>query len=589
MICKLVFATVGLLSSTFAFSQVPITNIIVTDATVEQVLTGNFNPADYQATNVLNSPDTIIGGLMSELNADSLKNYMIKMSSFGNRNTGADTVSNTFGIGAARRWAHAKFESFSAINESRLLVSYLQFDAEICSVGQHRDIFAVLPGTGPQFDEVVLVEAHFDSRCEDLCDSLCSAHGMEDNGSGSALVLELARVMPKYSYNRTIVFMLTIGEEQGLYGAEGMATWMDDNSVNLNAVFNNDVIGGITCGQTASPPGCPGLNDIDSLNVRLYSLGAFSTLHKSLARFSKLEYQENMKAHVAVPMTINIMSGEDRAGRGGDHMPFRAKGFPAVRFTSANEHGDGNGLGDTAYHDRQHTVDDLLGVDTDNDNVIDSFFVDFNYLMRNAMINGNAISMAAIGPIPPNDFTVEEIFDGIVVDIDDPNNYAVYRVGVRSTTNDWDSVFTFTGTNIDTLWGLTPGINYRVSVCSVDPLGIESLFGYEKFADFVEGMESLNQWNTSYPVKLLQNKPNPFDDATTITVLTKGRFDYKDAFISVADVNGVEKIRIPISLRQEVNEILYDHRYHMYHAGVFAYSLVIDGQIVGAHKMIFAY
>lgn len=563
-----------------------ISNITVTNTTVEQVLQGNFNPADYQATNVLNAPDTIIHAILNELSPDSLHSYLLQMSTFGNRNTGSDTVSTTWGIGAARRWAFDKFEEFSGLHENRLLVSYLQFDEEICNVNQHRNIFAVLPGTGPQFDEVVLVEAHLDSRCEDACDSLCAADGMEDNGSGSALVLELARVMPRYTYNRTIVFMLTIGEEQGLYGAAAMATWMKDNDVKLNAVFNNDVIGGIICGETASPPGCPGLNHIDSTNVRIYSLGNFNSLHKSLARFTKLEYQENLLPQVSVPMAINIMTPEDRTGRGGDHMPFRAEGFSSLRFTSANEHGDGNGLGDTLYHDRQHTVEDILGIDTDGDQILDSFFVDFNYLIRNAQINGNAIAMAAIGPVPPTSFTVEEIFDGLVIDINDPLNYGVYRVGVRTNTNDWDTVFTFTN-SIDTLWGLAAGQFYRVSVASVDSLGIESLFGNEVIGDFV--METEEQVAEAKELHLLQNRPNPFDEATTISVMVEGKQDFNAAYISVTDLEGREINRLPISLDMGLNEVVYDHRHHRYQRGIYAYSLVVDGKIVETRKMIFAY
>lgn len=588
---KKVFLSIlaSVLACSISVAQTPISNIVVTNPTAEQILLGNFNPADYQATNVLNSPDTLVWGIMNEISTDSLHSYLVQMSAFDNRNTASDTVSNSFGIGAARRWAHTKFQEFSAVNENRLQVSYLQFDATICTMDQHRNIFAVLPGSGPLHDEVILVEAHLDSRCEDGCDILCDAHGMEDNGSGSALVLELARVMSKYTYDRTIVFMLTIGEEQGLFGAEAMATWMDDNNVNLNAVFNNDVIGGVTCGATASPPGCPSENHIDSINVRIFSLGAFSSLHKSLARFTKLEYQEMVAPTAPVLTTINIMSPEDRAGRGGDHMPFRAAGFPAIRFTSANEHGDGNGLQDSLYHDRQHTQDDLLGVDTNNDNIIDSFFVDFNYLQRNAMINGNAISMAAIGPIPPTDFQVNDaVWDGIEVTITDPNNYGVYRVGARSTTNDWDTLYTFNGT-VDTLWGLNPGVNYRISVCSVDPLGTESLFGYEKFASFVAGFGERKVVDKEYPVELLQNEPNPFDEATTITVLRKADLDYKSAYISVVDLQGKEMAQIPISLKNEVNELLYDHRHHQYQKGIFSYSLVIDGKVIQTKKMIFAY
>ena len=89
------------------------------------------------------------------------------------------------------------------------------------------------------------------------------------------------------------------------------------------------------------------------------------------------------------------MSPEDRTGRGGDHIPFREHGYSAIRFTAANEHGDASN--DAGYTDRQHTSEDILGIDTDQNGEIDSFFVDFNYLARNSAINATAASMAAIG------------------------------------------------------------------------------------------------------------------------------------------------------------------------------------------------
>ena len=104
-----------------------------------------------------------------------------------------------------------------------------------------------------------------------------------------------------------------------------------------------------------------------------------------------MQYEEELLAHVEVPHLVTIMTAEDRTGRGGDHIPFRSAGYPAMRFTSANEHGDAsNGPN---YDDRQHTSDDILGLDTDNDGQLDSFFVDFNYLARNAVINANAATM----------------------------------------------------------------------------------------------------------------------------------------------------------------------------------------------------
>jgi len=573
-----------LLVINFSFQGLAQTNILTTNPLAEDILLGNYNPDDYIPSTVIDQPEDIIQDLMANTSANNIKDMLIDMSQFANRNTGSDTISTTNGIGAARKWAHQKFESFNSQNDNRLIVTYLQFDQLICSMGQHKNIMAVLPGVGPQYDEVVLIEAHYDSRCADACDGDCTAHGMEDNGSGSALVLELARVMSQFTFNRTIVFMLTIGEEQGLYGANALAAYCDANNVKMYAVLNNDIVGGIACGETASPPGCPGLNDIDSINVRLYSFGFFNSLHKGFSRFIKLQYHENMRDQWPVQTVVNIMSGEDRVGRGGDHIPFRQAGYTAVRFTSANEHGDA-GVSDPDYHDRQHTEDDLLGLDTNGDDILDTFFVDFNYLTRNALLNGNAAAMAALGPITPTLTSLESAPGGLTVTMDDPNNYGAYRIGLRSFTNDFDTVYTTTNT-VFTISDLNLGTLYYVSVASVDEHGIESLFTGELAEDI---LNSIRQVEDPRKLQLLQNRPNPFDDQTSIGVWVESGFDFQSAEILVNDAKGSMIYREPISLNPGMNEIWYTHDHHQFKEGVFYYSLYIDGKVFDTKSMVYAY
>ena len=571
-----------LLFSSFAFSQ---TNLLVTNPEADAIIKGNYDAADYLPSTLLNHPGDAIMALVDEVNPDSLKSYLEVLASFGNRNTGSDTTSNTFGMGAARRWAFAKFEEFSAQNENRLFTSYFQFDQDVCDMGQHRNVMTVLPGIGPQKDQIILVEAHMDSRCEDGCDVDCQAEGMEDNGSGTALVLELARVMGQLAFNRTIVFMETTGEEQGLVGANAFAEYCEQEGIDVYAVFNNDIIGGVICGETASPPGCPGLNDVDSLNVRIYSSGTNQSIHKGLARFTKLEYEENIFPVATVPSVINIMTPQDRTGRGGDHIPFHTRGYAALRFTSANEHGNGN-PSTPDYHDRQHTMEDVLGLDTDGDNILDTFFVDFNYLARNAVINGNAMSMAALGPITPTNVNAEDIDIGIQLSFEDEQDYGVYRIGLRGfNTNDFDTLITTNETDL-LLEGLPTGA-YYISVCSVDSNGIESLFAKEELLIFTTGTEELE--NPDKGITLLQNYPNPFDEATVIGVQVMRPVTYKRAEIVVHNLDGKELVRSPISLNVGMNEVMYDYFSHQYQPGTYAYSLVIDGDVFETKRMIYAY
>lgn len=561
-------------------------NILLTNPEAEQILLGNFDPAQYAPSMAINSMDVIAQDLVDEISPDSLKHYLEIMQTFGNRNTGSDTLSSTFGMGAARRWAFEKMEDFSARQENRMVISYLQFDRDICGMGRHKNVLAILPGQGEHYQEVVLVEGHLDSRCEDNCDVDCNAPGMEDNGSGSALVMELARVMSRFSFDRTIVFMLTTGEEQGLHGARAMSDYIKDQDIALRAVLNNDVIGGIICGETASPPGCPGLNHIDSINVRIYSYGSFNSRSKQLARFVKLEYQEQIFPLIPVKTVINIMTPEDRSGRGGDHIPFRIDGYGAVRFTSANEHGNGNPA-TPDYHDRQHTITDELGVDTDNDGILDSFFVDFNYLSRNAIINGNALAAAALGPATPQELEVDNLPGGFIVSFEDPDNYGTYRVAVRENTmNEWDTLI-YTTQTTDTIFGLNDSTLYSVSVAAVDEQDIESIFSEEKLIAFVSNTQDFEDPNRG--MTLLQNHPNPFDEATVIGVKVDRPVPHEEAFIHITDMSGREIVRLPISLQPGLNEVMYDYRHHSYEPGVYVYSLVVDGRLVESRQMIYAY
>ena len=574
------FSIVILLFLVFTTALQGQTSISSTNPIAETILTGNYNPVTYLASTILNRPDTLSAGINAAVNADSLKTSILRLSAFYNRNTGSDTLSAINGMGAARRWVYSTLQRYSASSQNRLMPSYLQFTQSICSVNQHRDVFAVLPGMDTTDKSIIIIEGHLDSRCEGLCDTLCKAEGVEDNASGTALVLELARVMSRYSYNHTLVFLITTGEEQGLYGAMAFATYAQQKGIKIKAVLNNDVIGGIICGNTSSAPSCPGPGNLDSTQVRLFSQGAFNSPHKGLARFVKLEYNEQLKGVSTVPMTISIMSPEDRTGRGGDHIPFRQLGFTAIRFTSANEDGNANVTSPT-YTDRQHSTRDTLGASKTHNGVIDSFFVNFPYLGRNAIINGNAAAMLGIGPKQPDLILTAPSAYTLRIQIIKQTQYHQYRIGLRTLTNDWDSLYTLTGKLIDTLRNLNPA-TYFVSVMSVDSNGIESLPSTE----YTASTTSINELKEHTGIHLLGNRPNPFDEATYIDVLVDEYTAYKQASIEVKDIGGKLVKTLPLRLDKGINEVLFEHEYQR--SGIYYYTLVIDGKRIQTKEMIFA-
>ncbi len=558
------------------------TNIHFTNPAIYNILKGNYNPQDYMAAYPVDDPYFIASQLNSEINPDSLKATLLALQAFHNRNTASDTVSETNGIGAARKWVLSQFDRSSTQQGGRLVTGYLQFDTLICTMSRHKDVVAVLPGRDISDPSSIIIEAHLDSRCKDNCDIDCLAQGMEDNASGVALVLELARIMNRFTFNHTIIFIAITGEEQGLDGSTAFAKYAVKENIPIKAVLNNDIVGGIICGETSSPPSCPGLNNIDSTQVRLFSFGGFNSPHKALSRFIKLEYNEMLRPQAGVPMTVSIMSAEDRTGRGGDHIPFREMGFTAMRFTSANEHGNAN-VTDSTYHDRQHTSADILGVDTNSDAEIDSFFVDFDYLSRNASINGNAAAMAALGPKSPSILSVGQDGDNLYIQVDDPKDYNHYVVGLRVNSNDFDTLFYITGSKSGVFKLPHRYVNIFVSAAAMDSNEIESLFSDEKLVRLTATNEPQDSGDK---IELLQNKPNPFDESTIISFLVNEPLSVQHALIRITDSRGIMIKEIPVAVKEGMNEVLFDHGYNM--TGTYLYSLWINEKLIATKKMVFA-
>ena len=575
------------------------TNMSVTPAVVNNILLGNYTPSTYQATTVITDPNTISAGLMQNISADSLTAYMIALNSFQNRNTFSDTTSTTFGIGASRRWVYNKFLQYSQATGSRLQAGYLKFTynpasascSESPSIQTHYDVLAVLPGSQVANPALVIIEAHIDSRNVDNCDVNGSAPGIGDNATGTAMVLELARVMSKYTFRSTIVFAVNTGEEQGLIGAHALANYLDALNVPIKAVNNNDVSGGIFCGHTASAPGCPFYGSLDSIDLRIFSLGDINSPNKQWARYVKLENKEQLSNIVPIPTIIQIMENDDRIGRGGDHQAFTKNGYTAVRFTQANEDGDANS-DSTGYTDRQHSIRDSLG--HIKSGVYDSFYVNARYLARNSLVNANSLAMVALGPDTISMTGTLWTANTVQVKLS-PAGAPAYRVAIRSTTNDWDSVYTVTGTTTAILT-LPYGANtkFYISAAAVDANGTESQFSTEW--QLTTGMVVLDLTTDTtqptppplpgyYGIQLLPNRPNPFDESTLITVTAGTDLFANRACLLFTGIDGRVISRVPITLHQGTNQVVYNHGFSA--SGIYICTLLIDGLPVQSTKMIF--
>ena len=570
----------------------------VTSTVVNNILLGNYTPSTYEATTVITDPNVISQGLLSNISADSLTATLYALNSFQNRNTFSDTSSATSGIGATRRWVYSKFLQYSQANNSRLQVGYLKFTynsssypcTESPSIQTHYNVLAVLPGSQTTDKSLIIIEAHMDSRNANNCDATGSAPGIGDNATGTAMVLELARVMSRYTFKNTIVFSINTGEEQGLIGAHALAEYLKAQGVLIKAVNNNDVSGGIFCGHTASGPGCPYYGNLDSIDLRIFSLGDVNSPNKQWARYIKLEYKEQLSNLVTVPTDLQIMENDDRIGRGGDHQAFTDIGYTAVRFTQANEDGDANS--DSAgYTDRQHSLRDSLGRDVDG--VIDSIYINPDYLARNTLVNGNSLSMVALGPDTVT--LTASLWTANTVQVKfSPAGEPAYRIAIRSTTNDWDSVYTITGVSSGII--VVPyGANktFYISAAAVDANGTESQFSTEWTLSTGMVVLDLTPDTTQpaappasyYGIQLLPNRPNPFDESTLITINSGTDLFANRTCLLFTGIDGRVITKIPVSLQKGVNQVVYNHGFSA--SGIYICTLLIDGQPVQSTEMIF--
>ncbi len=287
----------------------------------------SFAPA-YSQTILQRDP--VITQLVEQVSADSLKAHVEKLVSFGTRQTLSGTQ-GTRGIVPAREWILSKFKEYGKQSGGRLTSTIdtwtLQPDGRrVDKAVDMGNVMATLKGTDPNDDRVFLVSGHMDSRVSNVMNSTADAPGANDDGSGTAAVIELVRIMSKQSFPATIVFVTVSGEEQGLLGADHLAQRAVDEKWNLEALLNNDIMGSNNSHDT---------HMIDNTIVRVFSegLSGFETdkraasvrqyglendgKARTLARYVK-EVGERYVDHLEVRMIYR----NDRYLRGGDHTPF---------------------------------------------------------------------------------------------------------------------------------------------------------------------------------------------------------------------------------------------------------------------------
>ncbi len=344
-------------------------------------------------------PPSEVEAMLAEIDRARLQRTVETLAGFGTRHTLSDTTSPTRGIGAARTWIEAELRRYAsepgARSEQPLLVtrdSHRQPPAR--RVPQETEIVNVvaeLPGSMPEArNRRYYVIGHYDSRATDVMDARSDAPGANDDASGVAVVMELARVMARRRYDATLVFMATAAEEQGLYGARLHANAARAAGHDVRAVLNNDIVGDPSSSRGAPynrqirlfSEGLPAQAEPEAI-TELRNLGAENdSSSRQLARAIV-----EVAAWHATDVRPLLVYRRDRFLRSGDHTPFNELGVPAVRFTVVDEH-----------YDRQHQNVRVEGGKQYGDL---PRFVDENYLQGVARLNAAALAHLANAPSAP--------------------------------------------------------------------------------------------------------------------------------------------------------------------------------------------
>ncbi len=357
---------------------------LVTPAPAQQVLVGpKRNPK--------------IEAILADISAVRIETTIRTLVGFGTRHTASDQDHPTRGIGAARRWIKQELDSYAADAGGRLVVeedSFIQpAGGRIAAPTRLVNLVAILPGDRPESrDRWLVVSGHYDSIPRPASDVTLDAPGANDDASGTAVSLELARVMSKHHFDATLVFLAVPGEEQGLLGAKHWADKAKAEGRNIEAMLTDDIVGNTLGGNGVH----------DNRRIRVFSEGIPSSETEAQARTRRsiggendgpsrqlARYLKEVAELYQPDFEVTLVFRRDRYGRGGDHIPFNEQGFAAVRLTEPNED-----------FDRQHQkVEVVAGIPYGD--VLER--VDFPYVSRVARVNATLLASLALAPAPPTE------------------------------------------------------------------------------------------------------------------------------------------------------------------------------------------
>ena len=345
------------------------------------------------ASNAFSQTDTRIYDIIEAISSERIQSDVTTLANFGTRHTLSDTLSQTRGIGAARRWIKAEFEMTSQVCEGCLEVFYQK---NLVKKGENdrivKDVWVVnvvaIQRGSKHPNRFIVMSGDIDSRVSDANNFTSDAPGANDNASGMAGTLEAARVLTKYKFENSIIYTGLSGEEQGLFGGKGLAAHAKEQGWDIIGIFNNDMIGNITGVdgivsnvdfRIFSEPVPPTETEKERLARRFYG-GEVDGISRQLARYVHL----NVKTYMPEmnPMMVYRL---DRFGRGGHHRPFNDAGFAGIRIMEAHEN-----------YTQQHQ-----DIRTENGIAYGDVLEHVNFGYASKLTAVNAINLASLAWAPP--------------------------------------------------------------------------------------------------------------------------------------------------------------------------------------------
>ncbi len=416
--------------------------------------------------------DPQIKMMVEEISAKNIEANVRKLVTFQTRHSLSDTLSATTGIGAARNWIRSEMARYSKESGGRLKAEFDVFtqpaDGRRVAVPTiMKNVLGILPGSDPADDRIFIVSGHYDSRATDVNDSKIFAPGANDDASGTSAVMEMARVMSKYKFNATIIFVAMVAEEQGLFGAVNLAKRAKELNWNVAGMITNDIVGNTYGMET-------GLKDNRSVRIFSEGVSVVETSAEAAARASTgsendgrarqfARYIKELGERYVDQLDVKLIYRRDRYLRGGDHTPFSQAGFAAVRITEMNEN-----------FERQHqTVRKENGVDYGD--LPD--FVDYEYTQKVARMNLAALANLNLSPREPENVGVltSQLTNKTVLKWEKPRGESPsgYYVVMRETSSPvWEKKFFIADTSAELNYSKD---NYFFGVQSLDADGHESL------------------------------------------------------------------------------------------------------------------